>query len=102
MQPCLELRSPKADGYRALCCLQVAASVKPTLVIFVMDGSIGQAAFDQAKAFKDSVEVRLKEHRTDICEESCQSKALSSILELIGLKNFLHWQAMHESCAVLS
>lgn len=37
--------------------LQVAASVKPTLVIFVMDGSIGQAAFDQAKAFKDSVEV---------------------------------------------
>ena len=38
-------------------CGQVAASVKPTLVIFVMDGSIGQAAFDQAKAFKDSVEV---------------------------------------------
>ena len=27
------------------------------MVIFVMDGSIGQAAFDQAKAFKDSVEV---------------------------------------------
>lgn len=24
-----------------------------------MDGSIGQAAFDQAKAFKDSVEVAL-------------------------------------------
>ena len=37
--------------------LQVASNVKPTLVIFVMDGSIGQAAFDQAKAFKDSVEV---------------------------------------------
>mmetsp|Transcript_3182 Transcript_3182/g.5456 ORF Transcript_3182/g.5456 Transcript_3182/m.5456 type:complete len:506 (+) Transcript_3182:110-1627(+) len=36
---------------------QVAAAVKPDLVIFVMDGSIGQAAFDQAKAFKDSVEV---------------------------------------------
>ena len=36
----------------------MAASVKPTLVIFTMDGSIGQAAFDQAKAFKDSVEVR--------------------------------------------
>ena len=36
---------------------QVAASVKPTLVIFTMDGSIGQAAHDQAKAFKDSVEV---------------------------------------------
>lgn len=36
---------------------QVAQAVKPDLVIFVMDGSIGQAAFDQAKAFKDSVEV---------------------------------------------
>lgn len=38
---------------------QVATAVQPDLVIFVMDGSIGQAAFDQAKAFKDSVEVRL-------------------------------------------
>ena len=38
---------------------QVAASVQPTLVIFTMDGSIGQAAHDQAKAFKDSVEVSL-------------------------------------------
>jgi hypothetical protein len=34
-----------------------AAAVKPDQVIFVMDGSIGQAAFDQAKAFKDSVEA---------------------------------------------
>lgn len=31
--------------------------MQPDLVIFVMDGSIGQAAYDQAKAFKDSVEV---------------------------------------------
>ena len=29
------------------------------MVVFVMDGSIGQAAFEQAKAFKDSVEVSL-------------------------------------------
>jgi signal recognition particle subunit SRP54 len=36
----------------------VAVAVKPDVVIFVMDGSIGQAAFDQAKAFKESVEVR--------------------------------------------
>ena len=36
---------------------EVADAVKPDLVVFVMDGSIGQAAFDQAKAFKDSVEV---------------------------------------------
>lgn len=36
---------------------QVAAAVSPDAVIFVMDGSIGQAAFDQAKAFKDAVEV---------------------------------------------
>eukprot|EP00882_Tetradesmus_deserticola_P010979 GHRQ01011613.1.p1 GENE.GHRQ01011613.1~~GHRQ01011613.1.p1 ORF type:complete len:316 (+),score=138.04 GHRQ01011613.1:241-1188(+) len=36
---------------------QVAEAVSPDLVIFVMDGSIGQAAFDQAKAFKESVEV---------------------------------------------
>ncbi len=38
---------------------QVAAAVEPDLVIFVMDGSIGQVAFDQAKAFKDSVKVRV-------------------------------------------
>lgn len=31
--------------------------MKPDLIIFVMDGSIGQAAFDQAKAFKECVEV---------------------------------------------
>ncbi|GBF94810.1 signal recognition particle 54 kDa [Raphidocelis subcapitata] len=36
---------------------QVAEAVKPDLAVFVMDGSIGQAAFDQAKAFKESVEV---------------------------------------------
>lgn len=36
---------------------QVAAAVQPDKVIFVMDGSIGQAAFDQAKAFHDSVDV---------------------------------------------
>jgi signal recognition particle subunit SRP54 len=41
-----------------LAALQVAEAVNPDLVIFVMDGSIGQAAFDQAKAFKESVEVR--------------------------------------------
>lgn len=39
---------------------QVSSSVQPDLVIFVMDGSIGQAAFDQAKAFKDTVEVGLQ------------------------------------------
>lgn len=33
------------------------AAVNPNHVIFVMDGSIGQAAFDQAKAFHDSVDV---------------------------------------------
>jgi signal recognition particle subunit SRP54 len=37
---------------------QVAVAVSPDLIIFVMDGSIGQAAFDQAKAFKEIVEVR--------------------------------------------
>ena len=30
---------------------------KPDLVIFVMDSSIGQAAFDQAQAFRQSVAV---------------------------------------------
>ena len=30
---------------------------KPNLVIFVMDGSIGQAAFDQAQAFKQSASI---------------------------------------------
>jgi signal recognition particle subunit SRP54 len=36
---------------------QVADAVRPDLVIFVMDGSIGQAAFDQAAAFRESVDV---------------------------------------------
>jgi len=36
---------------------QVAAAVSPDLVIFVMDGSIGQAAFDQAAAFRAAVDV---------------------------------------------
>lgn len=36
---------------------QVAAAVNPDLIIFVMDGSIGQAAFDQATAFKERVPV---------------------------------------------
>ncbi|KAL6215425.1 hypothetical protein ACLB2K_014855 [Fragaria x ananassa] len=36
---------------------QVAEAAKPDLVIFVMDSSIGQAAFDQAQAFKQSAAV---------------------------------------------
>lgn len=36
---------------------QVASAVQPNHVIFVMDGSIGQAAYDQAKAFHESVDV---------------------------------------------
>eukprot|EP00045_Choanoeca_perplexa_P005575 m.47042 g.47042 ORF g.47042 m.47042 type:complete len:524 (+) comp13195_c0_seq1:229-1800(+) len=37
--------------------LQVSAAVHPDQTIFVMDASIGQACFDQAKAFKDKVDV---------------------------------------------
>ncbi|OMO78549.1 hypothetical protein CCACVL1_14314 [Corchorus capsularis] len=36
---------------------QVSEATKPDLVVFVMDGSIGQAAFEQARAFKQSVAV---------------------------------------------
>ncbi|CAL9215103.1 unnamed protein product [Arabidopsis halleri] len=36
---------------------QVAEATEPDLVIFVMDSSIGQAAFDQAQAFKQTVSV---------------------------------------------
>ncbi|XP_020573399.1 signal recognition particle 54 kDa protein 2 [Phalaenopsis equestris] len=36
---------------------QVSEATKPDLVIFVMDGSIGQMAFAQAQAFKQSVPV---------------------------------------------
>lgn len=35
----------------------VAAAVKPDEIIFTMDSTIGQSAFGQAKAFKDSVPV---------------------------------------------
>ncbi len=37
--------------------LQVANAVTPDNVIFVMDASIGQACEDQARAFKDKVDV---------------------------------------------
>jgi signal recognition particle subunit SRP54 len=36
---------------------QVANVVKPNQIVFVMDGSIGQAAFDQALAFKEKVDI---------------------------------------------
>eukprot|EP00897_Mesotaenium_endlicherianum_P001704 jgi/Mesen1/1561/ME000134S00680 len=36
---------------------QVAELTSPDLIVFVMDSSIGQAAYDQAKAFKESVAV---------------------------------------------
>ncbi|MCL7029920.1 hypothetical protein MKW94_014263 [Papaver nudicaule] len=36
---------------------QLAEATKPDLVIFVMDSSIGQSAFDQAQAFNRSVSV---------------------------------------------
>ena len=55
---------------------QVAANVKPSLVIFVMDGSIGQAAFDQAKAFKDAVEVRGWLAVPDACSHASSSHLL--------------------------
>ena len=36
---------------------QVSEMVKPDMTIFVMDSSIGQAALDQAKAFKATVDI---------------------------------------------
>jgi len=36
---------------------QVAAAANPDSTIFVMDGSIGQAAQEQARAFRDAVDV---------------------------------------------
>ncbi|KAI8553830.1 hypothetical protein RHMOL_Rhmol05G0046800 [Rhododendron molle] len=36
---------------------QVSEATNPDLAIFVMDGSIGQAAYDQAQAFKQSVAI---------------------------------------------
>ena len=32
-------------------------AVKPDNIVFVMDGAIGQAAYDQALAFKEKVKV---------------------------------------------
>ena len=37
--------------------LQVEATVRPDTAIFVMDGSIGQACYGQAKAFHDTIKV---------------------------------------------
>lgn len=50
--------------------------MKPSLVIFVMDGSIGQAAFDQAKAFKDAVEVRGWQAVPAACSHANSSRLL--------------------------
>ena len=36
---------------------EVAAAIKPDQVIFVMDGTIGQAAHEQATAFKNTIDV---------------------------------------------
>ena len=36
---------------------QVQAAINPDQALFVMDGSIGQACYAQAKAFKESVRV---------------------------------------------
>lgn len=37
--------------------LQVEATISPDTSVFVMDGSIGQACYSQAKAFHDSIKV---------------------------------------------
>ena len=59
--PCIACVHIKSTGccytYSVPSCAQVATQTKPDLIIFVMDGSIGQAAHDQAKAFRDTVEV---------------------------------------------
>lgn len=36
---------------------QIVEAIKPDQIVFVMDGSIGQAAFDQADAFRKAVSV---------------------------------------------
>ena len=36
---------------------KIQSKQKPDMITFVMDGTIGQAAFDQAKAFKDKVGI---------------------------------------------
>ncbi|XP_058777487.1 uncharacterized protein LOC131651801 isoform X1 [Vicia villosa] len=45
----------EAAFFEEMC--QVSEATKPDLVIFVIDSSIGQAAFDQAQAFKQSAAV---------------------------------------------
>ncbi|KAM7471672.1 hypothetical protein LguiA_009855 [Lonicera macranthoides] len=51
-----EQHKQEASVFEEMC--QVAEATKPDLVTFLMDSSIGQAAFDQAQAFKQSVAVR--------------------------------------------
>ncbi len=36
---------------------QVAVAAAPDEILFVLDSTIGQAAYDQARAFKDAVAV---------------------------------------------
>ena len=56
----LEPRRAKLTEFRRVVCLtilQVALAVQPDDVVFVMDSSIGQAAHEQASAFKTKVAV---------------------------------------------
>lgn len=58
----------------------VADAVAPDLVIFVMDSSIGQAAHDQAAAFRSSVQVSPSYRRSQLrlVNLSCSCSFLQS------------------------
>lgn len=86
---------------------QVAEAVKPDLVIFVMDGSIGQAAFDQAKAFKESVEVRLHTSPVGTCLRVLQHQSAYLVCSvwkggrLLGAYVSAWFQAAHQNAPML-
>ena len=57
--------------------------MQPDLVIFVMDGSIGQAAFDQAKAFKDSVPHRLQRSGFESTEREVDAVTFNAVNNVV-------------------
>jgi len=62
--------------------LQVASAVEPDLVIFVMDSSIGQAAQEQAQAFRESVQARPRATSDGARHGPEEQAALEAVLPL--------------------
>ena len=70
---------------------------KLDLVIFVMDGSIGQAAFAQAQAFRQSVPVGAV-IVTKMDGHACWNYVSCNYIEIIGIGNIRNTSLWNNTC----